>query len=219
MPVPHPSGRRAEKVVNDVVLVLAPLLDQSKLPQFKIELFKVAEDAISVWASAEADERNFIVTSTLDHTNRNEWQPTTFGPPSPSSDGNALLVAHMPSIPQQIFTLFPSITARKHSEASGALPGSWPDQEQQQHIKETSCVHAGIGLPEWSELVLRGREEQEDIQESWNRVQEQWRKKIHENAERSGQHIRSGSMRGFASGPSSPTAQRMNGRSKQLIEH
>jgi hypothetical protein len=113
----------------------------------------LANSAISVWSSAQTRGLQLIVSSSLDVAQRNEWRSLVFDPPSTDDV--------VSSTYPRIFTLFPRVTALKMpvpAEAPASLPGSWPEKNQEPHMIETR-IHPGTGLPEWSVLVLRGKEE------------------------------------------------------------
>ncbi|KFZ24145.1 hypothetical protein V502_01376 [Pseudogymnoascus sp. VKM F-4520 (FW-2644)] len=106
-------------------------------------------------------------------------------------------------------TLFPRITAHKYIKAAenpSKLPGSWHNEEQQQPAIEVLYIHHGIGLPEWSRLVVRGQEE--DLRQA----AEEKRKERNDRNVKIGTHSRSGTL-------TSISAQwMMNGGNKQVTE-
>jgi hypothetical protein len=74
---------------------------------------------------------------------------------------------------------------------------------------EVVCIHTGTGLPEWSALVLKGKDEEEKRREEAEerRLEEEVEKateKLNAKRGKGGGHSRTGST---ASGPPSPTAQ------------
>jgi hypothetical protein len=82
-----------------------------------------------------------------------------------------------------------------------------------------TCIHPGTGLPEWSALVLKGKEEEEWRRECMEeeRIQDELaalEKQKRELEARGGRnaHSRNGSVAGSVSGPTSPTAQWMGRR-------
>ncbi len=75
-----------------------------------------------------------------------------------------------------------------------------------------TCVHAGVGLPEWSALVVKGKEEESDRieeekrREDFVRVEtERIRQQASAMGRRNGGNSRRESTTGSASGPPSPT--------------
>jgi len=217
LPPPLPSTQsnppplsRAERVANKVLSILSPLVAPSQEPQLRDDLCALANSAISVWFSAQTGRLQLIVSSSLDLAQRNEWRSLAFDPPSTDDV--------VSSTYPRIFTLFPRITALKMpvpAEAPASLPGSWPEPNQELPMIETS-IHSGTGLPEWSALVLRGKEEQELKEQciEEDRIQDKLaalEKEKQELEARGGRnaHSRAGSLVGSASGPTSPTVQWM----------
>jgi hypothetical protein len=207
-------------VVTTVLSILSPLVDPSQESQLRDDLLALAHSAIAVWSSTQTGELQLMVSSSLDPTRRNEWRSSVFDPPSPNSDTADDVVC--PTRPH-IFTLFPRVTALKLSappQAPTDLPGSWPEDDQEPRTIET-YIHPGTGLPEWSVLVLKGKEEEELKKE---RIEDELirdklaalEKKLEARGGRNGQHSRNGSIAGSASGPTSPTAQWMGMR--RLVE-
>lgn len=142
-----------------------------------------------------------------------------FDPPSTDSGTVDDVVS---STYPRIFTLFPRVTALKLSvpaEVPAGLPGSWPETEQEPRMIET-CIHCGTGLPEWSVLVVRGKDEEiwrkqciekERIQEELAALEKQ-KRELESRGGRNGQHSRDGSIAGSAPKPTSPTVQWMGMR-------
>jgi len=208
-----PPLSRAERVTNKVLSILSPLVAPSQEPQLRDDLRALANSAISVWSSAQTGGLQLIVSSSLDLSQRNEWRSLVFDPPSTDDV--------VSSTYPRIFTLFPRVTALKMpvlAEAPASLPGSWPEQNQEPYVNETR-IHPGTGLPEWSVLVLRGKEEQEWRKQciEAERIQDKLaalEKERQELEARGGRnaHSRAGSLVGSTSGPTSPTAQWMGRR-------
>ncbi|KFY66976.1 hypothetical protein V497_00613 [Pseudogymnoascus sp. VKM F-4516 (FW-969)] len=205
---------RADEVVRDVVKVLSPLLNMSELDQFEEELLRLAQFAISVWASAEADEAHFIIESKLNRADHAKWRSDLFEPLL-GDDGEAG-VGIPSSTRERMYTLFPRITAHKYIKAAEnppKLPGSWHNEEQQQPAIEVLFIHHGIGLPEWSRLVVRGQEEEKEMKEDLRKAAEEKRKERNDRNVKIGTHSRSGTL-------TSISAQwMMNGGNKQLAPY
>lgn len=218
-PPPTPPPQRADKVVDAILSVLSPLVTPSQEPHLRNELLTLAHSAISVWNFAQTDELELIVCPTLGRENRNEWRSLFFDPPlSPSSDDNDTKTDIISSTHPRIFPLFPRVTARKlsgNAKLSVGPPGSWPESDQEPRIIET-CIHAGVGLPEWSTLVVKGKEEEEERKEYLEEVMEN--AKLNARSRRNGGISRSGSMAGSVSGLPSPIAQWMSEGRKRVIE-
>ena len=171
---------RAEKVVCDVVKDLSPLLNMSEVDKFKEELLHLAHVAISVWASAEADEPHFIIETKLDRANHAKWRSEIFEPLLGDGEPDVGIPS---STRERIYTLFPRIIAQKYikpAEKPPILPGSWHDEEQQPPAMEVLYIHHGIGLPEWSRLVVRGQEEEKETKEDLRKAAEEKRKEKRE---------------------------------------
>ncbi|KAH6664029.1 hypothetical protein B0J14DRAFT_644456 [Halenospora varia] len=229
-PANPPPLSRVERVVSKVISILSPLVSLSQEPQFRDDLLALANSAISVWSSAQTGGFQLVVSSSLERTRRNEWRSFVFDPPSTDSGlAEDVVFATHP----RIFTLFPRVTALKISapvEAGAALPGSWPEPREPCTIE--TCIHPGTGLPEWSALVLKGKDEESQRQEmieqdrilhEQERIRyemaalEKQNRDLEAHIGRNGLHSRNGSMAGLASGPTSPTAQWMGTR--RVIEN
>lgn len=156
---------RADKVIEDV-LVLSPLLTASQESQLRNELFLLSEFTSSLWMSAQAEEPDFRVSSSLDPKNIHEWHSKEFDPPSMhiANEESKEIVIGSATRPR-IYTLSPQITIEKLSKPAtvdDVMPGSYPNAEQHVVSTEMVCIYAGEGLPEGSELVLSGKKEVED---------------------------------------------------------
>ncbi|KFY31783.1 hypothetical protein V493_00803 [Pseudogymnoascus sp. VKM F-4281 (FW-2241)] len=204
---------RADEVVRNVVKVLSPLLNMSELDQFEEELLRLAHVAISVWASAEADESHFIIESKLDRADHAKWRSDIFEPLLGDDGGAGVGIPS--STRERMYTLFPRIIAHKYIKAAenpSKLPGSWHNEEQQQPAIEVLYIHHGIGLPEWSRLVVRGQEEEKETKEDLRKAAEEKRKERNDRNVKIGTHSRSGTL-------TSISAQwMMNGGNKQVTE-
>jgi hypothetical protein len=106
-----------------------------------------------------------IVSSLLQHEHRDEWRSQKFDAALLSEDLNETKLDMVFKTHPRIFTLFPWVIAREVANPVNhdkGPPGGWPrDSEQTPRSMET-CTHPGSGLPEWSPLVVRGKEEQEE---------------------------------------------------------
>ncbi|KFY95777.1 hypothetical protein V500_02660, partial [Pseudogymnoascus sp. VKM F-4518 (FW-2643)] len=201
---------RADEVVRDVVKVLSPLLNMPEIDQFEEELLGLAHVAISVWASAEADESHFIIETKLDRADHAKWRSDIFEPLL--GDDGEPGVGIPSSTRERMYTLFPRITAHKYIKAAenpSKLPGSWHNEEQQQPAIEVLYIHHGVGLPEWSRLVVRGQEEEKETKEDLRQAAEEKRKERNDRNVKIGMRSRSGTL-------TSISAQwMMNGGNKQ----
>ncbi|OBT62005.1 hypothetical protein VE03_08264 [Pseudogymnoascus sp. 23342-1-I1] len=204
----QPITSREDKLVELVLSVLDPLLDTSNLPQFKADLLQIAKQAISVWTSAQADERTFSINFKLNQENKRDWKIATLDYVPLYADGGIHSVGPRRRIPTSIFTLFPIITATKRVQAEKSAdgpPGSWPSQDQQQALNaEVMIVHDGLGLPQESELVQEGVQEMEEFKKMKLEHDELWNQKFAQrSAEKS--HTRNNSVAETISGPPSPS--------------
>lgn len=164
---------------------------------FKKDIIHVAESAASLWDTAQIDELEIEVCARLDPSNRKEWRSVEFDPPS-SLDKGGLKTDIPTSTRNRIYVLFPRIVARSFGKISPAHvpPGGWPEVEEALPPEET-CIHPGVGLAEWSTLVIRGEEELHALKE-----EESKRQKFIEEALKEWEKQR---LLGF--GSLSPTAQ------------
>jgi hypothetical protein len=194
---------REDKLVNLVLSVLGPLVDPPRLPQFKADLLDIARDAISVWTSAQSDERTFTINSTLNKENNQDWNVAALDYDSLYADGGPQQVVESKPL-TDVFTLFPIVIATKRVQApkvATGTPGSWPEQDQQALGTEVTLIHNGLGLPQESEMVQRGIEEVEDKKRLRLELDELLVEKM---AEKGRGHSRNNSTAVTASGPSSP---------------
>ncbi|KFZ19315.1 hypothetical protein V501_00720 [Pseudogymnoascus sp. VKM F-4519 (FW-2642)] len=194
---------REDKLVNLVLSILGSLVDPPSLPQFKADLLDIARDAISVWTSAQSDERTFTINSTLNQENKRDWNVAALDYDSLYADGGPQQVVESKPF-TEVFTLFPIIIATKRVQAPKAAtgpPSSWPEQDQQALGTEVILIHNGLGLPQESEMVQRGIEEVEDKKRLRLELDELLVQKM---AEKGRGHSRNSSTVVSASGPSSP---------------
>lgn len=224
-----PSSR-ADGVVTKVFNVLSPLLSPSQREGLHADLLTLAQPAIDVWNDAQTGELKIIVNLALEPTHREEWRSQMFDPASRSQDhdhdhdhNNNKASNSNPEITSQtrprIFKLFPRVIAREVvvspiKRDSTGLPGSWPGESDawesapRKTTTRETCIHPGIGLPEWSALVERGRQEQEETDEFLLKVVEDAKKHLHSTRQQTEQRRREsmGSLT-TSSVPSSPSQQ------------
>ena len=115
----------------------------------------------------------------------------------------------MSGIHQRIFTLFPRVVVRGVAEPLNhdtGPPGSWPRESDQAPYTIETCIHPGRGLPEFSALVVRGREDQEERNDYLSKVIEDAKKKLHSTRRTLG-HSRRESMASSTSGLPSASEQ------------
>jgi hypothetical protein len=198
----RPSSGRAEGVVSKVLSVLSPLLSSSQYEDLRIDLLNLAKPAIDIWNDAQTGELKIIVSPLLEPAHREEWRSQKFDPASPSSDYDDMSKTH-----PRIFTLFPRVVARGVADPikhEAGPPGSWSPEFDQAPCTVETCIHPGIGLPEWSSLVVRGKEEQEERNEYLSKALENAKKQLHSNRRLTGLGRRD-SMGSSTSVPSSPS--------------
>ena len=164
-PTSQASSSRAQKFVEDVTNVLSPLITPSQEAVFQKDLLALAESAISMWNSAQTGELEVEVCSDLVRGTRDEWRSPIFDPPEENTISS--------STHNRVFVLFPRVMARRlcASTETASPPGSWPESEEEPHTEEI-CIHPGLGVAEWSALVLRGKEEVDDEQRILEQLQE-----------------------------------------------
>jgi hypothetical protein len=139
------STKRAEKFTNNIVKVLSLLLNPKILPALRKDLTRLATSAISLWSIVQGDECELQVHPTFD--------PASFE--RPEEDINIT--------GSRVFVLFPSVTAQICPRIGNAYPvsppGGWVYPKPELQIEEI-CIHKGVGLPEWDQLVRAGEDEE-----------------------------------------------------------
>lgn len=203
----HPtSSNRAEGVASKVLSVLSPLLSSSQYEDLHIDLLKLAKPAIDIWNDAQTGELKIIVNPLLEPAHREEWRSQKFDS-LPSGDHDGTNPDIMSKTHPRIFTLFPRVIAREVADPikhTAGPPGSWLSESDQAPRTTETCIHPGMGLPEWSSLVVRGKEEQEERKDYLLKALEDAKKNL--NRRLTG-HGRRESMRSSTSVPSSPSQQ------------
>ncbi len=164
----HPSSR-ATLAVNAMLGKLSPLIPPSQRAQVQTSLHAITKCAIEIWDKAQTDELKLSAFITLHPSTRNSWRSLKFDPLLPP-DGNASNSDDMDtrnsSTHPRIYALFPHITVQSlpTTEAPLDIPGSFSKEHQERSITETE-IHPGVGLPEWSALVVQGKAEEEERME------------------------------------------------------
>lgn len=203
-PLRPTSSSRAEGVVSKVVSILKPLVNPSEHEDLHIDLLKLAKPAIDIWNDAHSGGLKIIVSTRLEPARREEWRSQQFDPLLPSHDCDESKLDIMSNTHPRTFTLFPRVVAQELEvpiRHDAGPPGSWPlDSDQRPRTIET-CIHPGIGLPECSPLVLRGKEEREEIDDYISKAVENAKKEIH-----SGRRIGHGRRESTGSSIASPTS-------------
>ncbi|OBT80272.1 hypothetical protein VF21_00552 [Pseudogymnoascus sp. 05NY08] len=205
----HAIKSREDKLMELVLSVLGPLLDPSDLLQFKADLLQITKQAISVWTSAQADERKFTVNPKLNQGNKHDWKIAALDYVSFSVDNSSQVVGPRRQNASGVFTLFPIITATKRvqvQKAGPAPPGGWPGEDQHQVLNaEVTLIHDGLGLPHDSDIVQEGISEREEVMKMRMVHQEELEQKIAEKVAKKA-HSRNNSTAGTMSGSPSPSA-------------
>ena len=159
-PAPPTRVDAFTKAIKPFLFLLAPQAQHASLED---TLCALAQSAISLWDSAQSDEFLDITASLdLDLALRAKWGSPRFDDDSESPD-----YAITSSTDPEIFTLFPSITARAFtvaSEPSVQIPGSFENSKAEPQVRKL-IIHYGIGMCESSGLVGRGKDEQQDMEE------------------------------------------------------
>lgn len=197
---------RVEKVVSKVFSILSPLVSPSQNEGLRRDLITLANQAIDVWDEAQTGELKITVNPLLEQQHREAWRSQRFDPAPSSTDYDKTKIDGGTETRPRVFTLFPRVVANgvtSPTKADRGPPGGWPSESDQVNHKIEMCIHPGLGLPEWSPLVLRGKEEQECLQ----KLIEDARKEAHSARRRTSRHSRVDSTGSLASGPSSPSSQ------------
>lgn len=144
------GSSRADKVISTVLLHLGPIIKSSYIELLSADLTELVNLSIEVWNNAQSGGLRMSINSALEFRHREEWRAAQFDPVP--SEGERDLTQVSMTYPR-IFTLFPQVMARLPDAAP--MPGSFPELEPK-------VIHHGVGLPEGSPLVLRGKKDAED---------------------------------------------------------
>jgi hypothetical protein len=177
------GSARVDKVISKVISVLSPLVSSSQIEALRRELEKLANSAIDVWNSAQSGELNIVVNQLLDRKHREEWRSQQFDPAPPALDGSELDFDVISKTCPRIIALFPRVVALELAELVNekSPPGSFPPESDQAPHTIEKCIHPGRGLPEWSSLVVRGKEEREEQKDFLVKAMENAKKEAHNN--------------------------------------
>jgi hypothetical protein len=201
----HPTGSsRAEGVVSKVFSLLTPLVSASQYEELKNELLNLANQAIDIWNDAHTGGLKVIVSTLLEPARRKEWRSLEFDPVLPSGDYDEARSDITYETHPRTFTLFPRVVAREAVSATNrdsGPPGSWPQDSDQGPCTIETCIHPGIGLPESSPLVVRGKTLQEEHDDFLSEARKKALKELKEL------QSRRDSMASSISSPSSPSQQ------------
>ena len=153
------GSTRADLVISKVSVIF-PLVSPSQTDSLHKDLLSLIDLSVNVWDIAQAGGLKIIANPLLDRALREEWRSQQFDPISPLSDSGSDL--DLSKTRPRVFTLFPRVIIHGEVDPENqdkGPPGSWPTDSD--HI----CIHPGLGLPEWSPLVVRGKDDQEEKNE------------------------------------------------------
>lgn len=174
---PHPVGSaQAESVIAKVFSVLSPLVGSPQTESLRMDLLTLVNLAVDVWNNAQAGGLKITVSPSLDRARREEWRSQQFDPPSLSSGSDKTDLELVSRTHPRVFTLFPRVVAWGIADPGShdrGLPGSWPLES------DLTYIHPGVRLPEWSSLVVRGKNEQEERKEYLIKALENAKKELH----------------------------------------
>ncbi|CZR58808.1 uncharacterized protein PAC_08700 [Phialocephala subalpina] len=196
---------RASQAVQDILKKLSPLIAPAEKVQTQEALLRLAQAAVYVWNFAETDKLKIEVCLSLNSFDRNIWRSIRFDPILSMEDASSEMDIKLFTHPR-VFTLFPQVFAQSLSLTAEPAPhilGSFSTPQQEFSITKIR-IHPGIGLPEWSALVVRGKVEEEENKAFQREVMENARKLARTGRNR--KSSRSASVSGSMSGPRSPSA-------------
>ena len=197
---------REDSVISKVLRILSPLVNPSKIDLLQTDLRALVESSIIVWNDAQAGGSRITMTLSLDGANREEWRAQQFDPVLSSSDGDGPSLDQVSKTYPRIFTLFPRILTRYQDDQ--LLPGSWP-------TTQLTVLYPGIGLPESSSLVMRGKLEQKEREDYMEKALENAKRELNSTKRGPGNGRRESRGNMTSSGPPSPSMQwRMEGAMK-----
>ena len=180
------SSVRAERVISRVISILSPLVDISRIKALQGDLNKVAHAAIDVWDSAQkSGDLNITVSQSLERAHREEWRAPQFDPVAPSRGQDEADFDAISKTRPRIITLFPRVMAWTVVDLVNdekSPPGSFPRESDQAPHNIETCIHPGKGLPEWSSLVVRGKEQREEQKDFLAKAAEDARKAVYKRA-------------------------------------
>jgi len=189
---PSTGSTIAERIISKIFLSLSPLINLSQAESLRTELHAVMNSSTDVWNYAQASGLKITIHPLLDRAYREEWRSQEFDPALPS-DENGTDPDLTSNTRPRVFTLFPRVLARIQEDLP---PGSFPNFEP-------TVIHPGVGLPEWSSLVVRGKACQQEREDYFNEVVA--------NAMKEASMLASGYRRASrgssTAGPPSPSAQ------------
>jgi len=190
---PSTGSTIADRIISKIFLSLSPLINLSQAESLRTELHAVMNSSTDVWNYAQASGLKMTIHPLLDRAYREEWRSQEFDPALPS-DENGTDPDLTSNTHPRVFTLFPRVSARIQEDLP---PGSFPNFEP-------TVIHPGVGLPEWSSLVVRGKAYQQEREDYFNEVVANAMK---EASMRASGYRRRASRGSSTAGPPSPSAQ------------
>lgn len=169
---------RADHVISRVFSVLSPLVSPSQNESLRKDLRTLANSAIDVWNNTQSGELKITVTPLLEPEHREEWRSQIFDP----LDHNEKNLDVISRTHPRIITLFPRVIAWETTRPikyDNAVPGSFPPESDHELRTKEMCIHHGTGLPEFSPLIVRGKEAQEEKSDYFKEVMENAKKEVH----------------------------------------
>lgn len=152
---------RTEAFLQAVRPVLFLLVPETQYAGLEDALRALVQSAITLWNLVQSDEFLVIRASLdLDPSLQMEWHSSDFGA---GYEGDSTVIPSKTQL--RILTLFPKIIAKYSvlAEQSNKVPGGFDDFKSV--IQSQICIHSGVGLSVHSPLVLRGEEEQHEMEE------------------------------------------------------
>ncbi|KUJ12523.1 uncharacterized protein LY89DRAFT_209467 [Mollisia scopiformis] len=201
---------RASQAVQEIIGKLTPLVDPAQKVEIQEKLLRLAQSAVEVWNVAQKDKLKVEAYIALNIADRDTWRSAQFDPLPSSEEASTDMVIKSSTRPR-VFTLFPRIIVQTPSVAAESvphIPGSFSTSQQDYIVTET-IIHPGIGLPESSALVIRGKYEEEQEEARQREIMENAKEKLkrrHRTSSRSGSVSGPVSPSASVSGPLSPSA-------------
>lgn len=180
---------RAEHVISKVFSVLSPLISAAQTQNLRTELATLVSSALDAWCNCQTGEIEILVNPVLEGAHREEWRCQQFDPVAPSLNRHETSFEIVSRTRPRIITLFPRVIARGVGDPAKSnvnLPGSWPQGSDYAPVTVETCIHPGSGLPQWSPLIVRGKDEEEERKEYLARALDDAKKELHSNRRKSG---------------------------------
>lgn len=205
-PLPRHKNEYEDVVVEGMLLCLEPMIKPDARSLLREKLQNLVLGAMELWNEVQTDQLDFEISLNLDPAKQSEWWTQDI---DEDNDAGKNLSATTKTRPR-IFPRFPRIIARQPD---------FNDNIEASKAKDI-IIHPGLGLPEWSSLVLSGKEEAEERREREKVLMERIAAEMaidmaKERSERASKRSRRGSV---AHGPSSPTARWNEAKTMEVAE-